>query len=428
VFSKKTIKDVGLKNKTVLIRTDYNVPVKDSKITDNYRIIQSLDTLNYLIDHQAKIVICSHLGRPDGQVNPDFSLKPVQTELAKLLKKPIAFAQDCIGEEAEQKTQALNTGEILLLENLRFHKEEEQNESSFAKALASYKDIFVEDGFGVVHRAHASTEGVTHFLPSVAGLLLEREVDTITNIMVKPQRPLVAIVGGAKVSDKIEILKRFIYIADFLAIGGALANPFIRAEGVDIKDSLYDPSELNIAQEIIKSAEKESKRRAFSFFIPKDVVVAKQIDSLSQTRIVDFASNSVSDIIYYPKAVPKLAVELDDHEKILDIGPFSSAFIAGAINSSATVVWNGTLGVTEVKASKGPIGPFAHASETVIEAMIGQFGRKPFSLVGGGDTVGYVESRGLNQSFNHVSTGGGASLELMSGHKLPGVEALEDKK
>jgi phosphoglycerate kinase len=428
MFTKKTVRDIDVSGKTVLLRADYNVPIEDKHITDNYRIAKSLPTVEYLLDHKAKLVICAHLGRPDGIPMSKFSLHPVARELSKLLGKPVGFADDCVGEEAEDKVAKLEPGEVLLLENLRFHPEEEENDPDFAKELAKGIDVFVEDGFGVVHRAHASTEGVTHYLPSVAGFLLEKEVDTITSVMHSPKKPLAAIVGGAKVVDKIEILKRFIYLADFVAIGGALANPFLKAKGIDIADSLYDPSELKTAREIIRSAEAESTKRAFTFFIPHDVVVAKEMDKSSPTRIVDFASNSFADIAYYPKPVPKSAVSLEPKEKILDIGPFSASFIAGALSQAETVVWNGTLGVTEIESLRGAVGPFAHATETVVEAMIGDFGHKPFSVVGGGDTVGYVESRNLVDSFNHVSTGGGASLDLMSGHKLPGLEALEDKK
>ncbi|HET8991644.1 MAG TPA: phosphoglycerate kinase [Candidatus Saccharimonadales bacterium] len=428
MFTKKTIRDIDLSGKTVLLRADYNVPLDGNKITDNYRIKQSLPTLDYLLEHGAKVVICSHLGRPDGVPSPKYSLSPVASELSKLIHRPVEFADDCIGEEVKNKVKELKAGEILLLENVRFHPEEEKNDPEFSKQLSEGMEVFVQDGFGVVHRAHASTEGVTHYLPSVAGLLLEKEVDIITDAMENPKRPLTAIIGGAKVADKIEILKRFIYIADFVAIGGALANPFLKARGIDIKDSLYDPTELQIAKEILESANKESAKRPFVFFIPHDAVVAKEIDKTTTTRLVDFASNSFADIVNYPKPVPKSEVSLEEGEKILDIGPFSASFIAGAINVSETVIWNGTMGVTETHSLRGPMGPFAHGTEVVIEAITGDYGHKPYSVVGGGDTVGYIESRDLVDSFNHVSTGGGASLELMSGHKLPGVEALEDKK
>jgi phosphoglycerate kinase len=427
VFSKQTIKDIDLKGKTVLLRADYNVPLANGRITDDYRIKQSLPTIEYILHQDAKLIICSHAGRPDGQVVPSLSLKPIAKDLSKLLNYPVQFVGDCIGEEVLRLARNLKPKDILLLENLRFHPEEEANDPSFAKQLANLAEVFVEDGFGVVHRAHASTEAITKYLPSVAGLLLEKEIDIISEAMTNPSRPLTAIVGGAKVVDKLEILKRFINVADFLAIGGALANPFLVAKGIDVADSLYDPKELPTAKEILKLAEAEAGKRSFVLAIPHDVVVASAIDKTATTRIVDFSSNTFADIVHYPKRVPTEAVRLKPTEKVLDIGPFSAAFIAGAIELSQTVVWNGTMGVAEVKGLQGPVGPFAHGSETIIEAITGDLGHKPFSVVGGGDTVDYIEEHGLYDGFNHVSTGGGASLELMSGYKLPGVEALMDK-
>jgi 3-phosphoglycerate kinase len=427
VFTKQTIRDIDLKGKTVLLRADYNVPLDGHKVTDDYRVKQSLPTINYLLEQGVKLIICSHLGRPKGQINADFSLKPITKRLSDLLNKDVLFTKDCVGDQVTQAAKKLKPGQILLLENLRFHPEEEANDSEFAKQLASLADVFVQDGFGVVHRAHASTEGVTHYLPSVSGLLLEKEVDTITNVMSDPDRPLTAIVGGAKVVDKLEIIRQFIKHANFLAIGGALTNPFLVAKGIDIGDSLYDPSELKVAKEIIKEAEEESKKRNFVFAIPHDFVVADKMDKTADTRVVDFTSNSFVDVEYYPKRVPAFATKLRKDDKLLDIGPFSASFIAGAIQLSKTVVWNGTMGVTETPSLEGPIGPFAHGTEIVIEAITGELGHKPFSVVGGGDTVGYIENRKLVGSFNHVSTGGGASIELMCGYKLPGVEALKDK-
>ncbi|HET9098242.1 MAG TPA: phosphoglycerate kinase [Candidatus Saccharimonadales bacterium] len=427
MFTKKTIRDVELKNKTVLLRADYNVPLKAGHITDDYRIKQSLETVNYLLKKKVKLIICSHLGRPDGKASSALSLHPVAERLRELLEREVGFAHDCVGNEAAEMSAKLKSGQILLLENLRFHPEEEANDPTFAKKLAGLSEVFVQDGFGVVHRAHASTEGVTHFLPSVAGLLLEREVDTITKTMEEPKRPLAAIVGGAKVSDKLEILRRFITKADFLAVGGALANPFLAAGGVDIKSSLLDPADLPLAKEILLQAAEESKKRDFVLAVPHDAVVAKSIDKQAETRVVDFSSNSYADIVSYPKRVRHEDTHLRAGEKVLDIGPFSASFIAGAVQLSSTVVWNGTMGVTETDSLEGPIGPFAHGTETIIEALNGDLGHKPFTVVGGGDTVGYIESRKMINCFNHVSTGGGASMELMSGHKLPGVEALLDK-
>jgi phosphoglycerate kinase len=428
LFKKQTIKDVKLKGKTVLLRADYNVPLDGNKVRDDYRIKQSLPTIEYLMTHADKLIICSHLGRPKGKRDMLYSLGPVAKRLEELSKKKVVMAPDCIGDEVEGLVKKLKSGEILLLENLRFHPEEEANDKEFASKLASYADIFVQDGFGVVHRAHASTEAITHFLPSVAGFLLETEVDVITDAMSNPKRPLTAIVGGAKVQDKLEIIEQFIGVADFLAVGGALSNPFLAARGIDVEESLFEADELKLAREIFKKAEEESKKRHFVFAIPHDVVVASKADKSSPTRVVDFTSNNFVDVMYYPKRVPSSASKLHDHEMILDIGPFSASYIAGAVQLSQTVIWNGTMGMTETPSIEGPIGPYAHGTQTLIEAITGELGNKPFSVVGGGDTVGYLESRNVLAGFNHVSTGGGASLELMSGHKLPGVEALMDKK
>lgn len=431
MFTKKTIREIELSGKTVLLRADYNVPVSGGKITDDYRIEQSLPTIKYLLEQKVKLVICSHLGRPSGPGDASASLKPVAQRLSDLLQKDVVFVPDCVGETAQKAVQALKPGQIALLENVRYHKEEEKNDPTFAKQLASLADVFVQDGFGVVHRAHASTEGVTHFLPSVAGLLLEKEVDTITRVMNKPERPLAAIIGGAKISDKIDILERFIQIADFVAVGGAMANTFLKAQGIDVAASLYDRDELGVAKTILAKAKAEAGRRKFMLYIPQDGVVADRVDRKAPTRIVDWSAHVIAEIENYPKRPPSKASHMLDHEMILDIGPFTGAFIAGALQHAETVVWNGAMGVTEVTGLQGPIGPFAHGTDLVIEAMLGQFAgspkNRPFSLVGGGDTVGYIEQRRLTKAFDHVSTGGGASLELMAGRKLPGVEALLDK-
>lgn len=427
-FSKKTIKDVKLSGKTVLLRADYNVPLSDDgKIYDTYRIDQSFPTLEYLIKEGARIVICSHLGRPDGVRNPKMSLHPVANYLDKHFPDKVDFADDCLGEQVEKKLKNLKKGHMLLLENLRFYPEEEKNDKDFAKKLASYADIFVQDGFGVVHRAHASTDAITEYLPSVAGLLLEKEVTSITEAMESPKRPMMAIIGGAKIEDKIGILNRFLEIADVVAVGGAMANTFLKAEGIDIGKSLWDEDELPLATKIIERARQESKKRHFVFYLPQDGVVAKQVDKKTTTRIVDWDAHVIAAIESYPKLPPHRASDLTADERILDIGPFSGAFIAGAMQTMNTVIWNGVLGVTETPGLHGPVGPFAHGTETVIEAMLGEFGHRPTTLVGGGDTVGYVEKRGVINSFDHASTGGGASLDLMSGKKLPGVEALQNK-
>jgi phosphoglycerate kinase len=261
----------------------------------------------------------------------------------------------------------------------------------------------------------------------VSGLLLEKEVTTITSVMKEPKRPLVAVIGGAKIADKIEILERFISLADVLAIGGAMANTFLQAKDIKIGRSLSDPNDIPLAKDILRKAKAEAEKRAFVFYVPQDGVVAKDIDKTTHTRIVDWSAHVIAEIENYPKSPPHEDSLIKKDERILDIGPFSGAFIAGTIQMASTVIWNGAMGVTEIPALIGPIGPFAHGTELIMEAMLGQFGHKPYSIVGGGDTVGYIEANKLTQAFDHVSTGGGASLELMIGKKLPGIEALNDK-
>lgn len=428
MFTKKTVKDIDLAGKRVLLRADYNVPVENGQITDDYRIQQSLPTVNYLLEQNVKLIICSHLGRPDGKPDPQFSLAPVAKRLSEMLKREVVFVPDCIGEQAESAANNLQSGQVLLLENLRFHPEEEKNDDNFAASLAKLAEVFVQDGFGVVHRAHASTDAITHHLPSVAGFLLEKEVDTITNAMENPKRPLVAIIGGAKIADKIDVLNKFIDIADFVAIGGAMANTFLLAEGIPIAKSLADEADIPLAKDIMNKAKEKANTNNFIFYIPQDGVVATGPDKSASTRIVDWSAHVIADIENYPKQPPESIRHLADNEMILDIGPFSGAFIAGGIQLAGTVIWNGAFGVTETDGLQGPIGPFSHATELIVEAMLGQFGHRPYSLVGGGDTVGYVEKRKLVESFDHVSTGGGASLELMAGRTLPGVAALMDKE
>lgn len=428
MFTKKTINDIDVAGKRVLLRADYNVPLNDSgAIADDYRIQQSLPTVKALLDKGVKLVICSHLGRPEGKPDAKLSLQQVATRLGELLQKDVQFAPDCIGEETQKMAGSLQAGQLLVLENLRFHPEEEQNDAGFAAELAKLADVFVQDGFGVVHRAHASTEAITHHLPSVAGLLLEKEVDCITRVMDTPERPLMAIVGGAKISDKIDVLNRFIDIADFIAIGGAMANTFLAAEGIDIAKSKYEPNDVAVAKDIMAKAREKAKRERFIFYVPQDGVVASSLDKNATTRIVDWDAHMIAEVENYPKQPPESSRVIANDEMILDIGPFSGAFIAGGIQLANTVVWNGTMGVTETPSLQGLVGPFARGTELVIDAIVGDYGHRPYSLVGGGDTAAYIAERNLVGAFDHVSTGGGASLELMAGRKLPGVEALENR-
>jgi 3-phosphoglycerate kinase len=427
-FYKKTIKEYDLRGKRVLLRADYNVPIgKQGEITDDYRIQKSLPTIQFLLEQGCSIVICSHLGRPEGPHDPKVTLKPIAQKLSDLLGRDVKFIENCIGADAEAAAHNLNLGEILLLENLRYHEEEEKNDENFARQLAGLAEIFVQDGFGVVHRAHASTDAVTRFLPSVAGLLLEKEVDTITNVMENPERPLTAIVGGAKISDKIDILNRLIDIADVVAVGGAMANTFLLAEGIDIGKSKAEPEDVPLAKEIIEKARAKSKSQHFIFYLPQDGVVAKSLEKNAETRIVDWDAHVIAEVENYPQRPPRETSVVEADEMILDIGPFSGAFIAGSLQLAKTVIWNGAMGVTETDSLNGPVGPFAHGTDMIVDAMLGEYGHKPFTVAGGGDTVGFIEDHKLVDNFNHVSTGGGASLELMSGKTLPGVEALLNK-
>lgn len=427
-FTKKTVRDIDLSGKKVLVRVDYNVPLNDKgEITDEYRIRQSIPTLNYLLEQGAALILCSHLGRPEGKPDPKYSLFPVAKTLGKLLEKEVEFVPDCVGDRAKKVAEQLQPGQVALLENIRFYPGEEANDEQFARELASLADFFVQDAFGVVHHPAVSVSELPKYLPSAAGLLLEKEVDTITRVMENPDRPLVAVIGGAKISDKIEVLQRFLDIADVVIVGGAMANTFLQATGMQIGKSKTEPEDLPLAKEILHTVSEIKKERRFVFYLPQDGVVARSIDSAAETRIVDWSAHIVAEIEAYPKRPKHEASHVSDDELILDIGPFSGAFIAGIVQLAGTVVWNGTMGVTETKGLQGPVGPTAHGTDLLMEALLGQFGNKPFSLVGGGDTVGFVQSVGLTDSFGHVSTGGGASLELLAGRSLPGVEALEDK-
>lgn len=435
MFTKKTIKDIDLGGKKVLVRVDYNVPLgDDGSVSDDYRVKQSLPTISYLLEKNCKVILMSHLGRPAGPGDPKTSLRPIAGVLSKLINKDVQFAEDCTGDKVSVLASHLEAGQILLLENLRYHKEEEENSEEFAEQIvaATGAEVFVQDAFGAAHRAHASIDAITKKLPSVAGLLLEKEVDTITAAMESPERPLMVVVGGAKISDKIEVLKKFIEIADFVAVVGAMANTFLEASGINIGNSVSEKDEVETAKDIIEAADEKASRANFTFFLPKDVVVAKEMSANVPTRIVDLSNHNWADITSYPKTPERQLYEVADDEMILDVGPFTAAYIAGAAKLSKTAIWNGTCGVAEIKGLAGAADPFAHATRIVVEGLVGESAGgldHPFTIVGGGDTVSYVESvPGLRERFGHVSTGGGASLELMSGKALPGVIALEDKE
>jgi len=401
-FTKKTIKDVPLEYKTVLVRADYNVPLKNGSIGDDYRMVQSLPTLKFLMHAHCKIVIVAHLGRPKGKVVKDLSLEPVAEHLSELLDKKVTFVPDCVGDRVKVAVKNAKPGDVILLENVRFHEGDEANDPAFAKALvdSSQAAYFVQDGFGVVHRVHASTEAVTHLLPSVAGLLLEREVDTITDVMKNPKRPLVAVLGGAKVSDKITVIQRFVELADQIIIGGAMANTFFKYRGLPIGKSVYEPGEEALIERIYADARRKVGDRVDDFILlPTDVAVAPSIEGRHKRTIVDVQKVQPGDYI-------------------LDLGPTSTEVMLAHTKHAATVVWSGTLGYTEDIV-------FAYSSAKLATALAAQRAHT-FSVVGGGDTADFVlhwDKKG-GRSFGLVSTGGSASLELMAGQVAPGVAAL----
>ena len=432
MFSKKTIRDVDVAGKTVLVRVDFNVPMNEfGVISDDYRLRQTLPTIEYLRGLGAKIVIMSHLGRPKSKDDASCSLAPVAKRLADLMHVDVKFVNDCIGPERDSLIKAMKPGDILLLENVRFYPEEEANDATFAKNLAKNCDVFVQECFGVSHRNHASIVAITKILPSYAGLLLVKEVETITNAIEKPARPLAVVIGGAKITDKIEMLEIFIEKADYVAAVGALANTLLLAQGYDVGKSLVEPDAVDTAKRILQKANNRMQKEPFTFYLPQDVVVSTAIDNTKPTRIVDIGSHTWADISSYPKQPKPHNYTVQPDELILDVGPITSANIAGAMKLAKTAIWSGTAGVTETKGIAGAADPYSHGSRVIADALAGERAgakNKPFTVVGGGDTVGFVESvSGLRERLNHVSTGGGASLELMAGKKLPGVEALLDK-
>lgn len=431
MFTKKTVRDIDVRGKRVILHGEFDAPLSDdgSTVTSDYRVASAIPTIKYLQEQECKIILISKLGRPEGKVNPKMSLKPVAACLSGLVGQEVQFVSDCVGEEVKKTAEALQPGGMMMLENLRFHAEEEENSDDFARQIVADTggEIFVQDCFALAHRKEAGTDAITRCLPSVAGLHLEREVLTITQVMDNPNRPLAAIVGGAKIADKIDVLNRLIEIADFVAIGGAMANTFYAAKGMKIGKSKYDADELELAREIMERAAEKAKNGHFSFFLPHDGIVVKKLDKTEPTRLVDWDATLISEVQMYPKTPPAETHTIADDEMIVDVGPLSASFIAGGVQLAQTVIWNGTLGVTETPALNGPVGPYAHGTELLIDALTGGFGAKPFTLVGGGDTAGYIEQRQLTGAFNHVSTGGGASLELMAGRPLPAVDALQNK-
>lgn len=396
-FNKLTITDVDLKGKRVFIRVDFNVPLDDNQnVTDVTRIREALPTIKKAMEMGAKVILASHLGRPKGEVKPKYSLKPVAAKLQELIGKPVAFAPDCIGAEVEKMANSMQDGDIMLLENLRFHKEEEKNDKGFSQALAKYTDVYINDAFGTAHRAHSSTAGITEFVPtSAAGFLLKKEVDYLKGAVESPVRPFVAIIGGAKVSGKIAVLENLADKVDKVIVGGGMANTFFKAMGYEVGSSLCEDDMLETARKIID----KFKQHKVKFYLPIDCVIAQEADVNSPTKIVPLQ-------------------EVTAGWKILDVGPASARLFQEALADAKTIVWNGPMGLFEMD-------PFSRGTFSLAQAVATTHA---LTIIGGGDSVLAVNRAGVAQDVSFISTGGGASLELLEGKALPGVVALTDKK
>ena len=393
-LNKKSIEDIDVSGKKVLVRCDFNVPLKDGTITDDKRIRESLKTINYLREHGAKLILCSHLGRPKGEVMPEYSMAPVAKRLSELLGVEVKLAADVVGDSAHKLASELNSGEVLLLENVRFEKGETKNDPELSRKFASLAEIYVNDAFGTAHRAHSSTAGVADYLPAVCGYLIQKEISIMGGALENPKRPFVAILGGAKVSDKIGVINNLLEKVDTLIIGGGMAYTFLRAKGYDIGKSLCETDKLDLANEMMAKA----KAKGVNFLIPIDNVVGKEYKEDTEYMVID------SD-------------ELPDEWMGLDIGPKTSEMFANAIKGAGTVVWNGPMGVSEWT-------HFANGTIAVAKA-VAESGA--ISIIGGGDSAAAVEKLGFADKMTHISTGGGASLEFLEGLVLPGIACLNDK-
>jgi phosphoglycerate kinase len=390
---KKSLRDIDVSGKKVLIRADFNVPLDGTTITDDTRIRETIPTIAHCIEHGAKVILMSHLGRPNGHVVESLRLTPVAQRLTELLGRIVYKADEAIGPQVQRHVAALGNGDVLLLENVRFYPEEEANDAAFSESLANLADIYVNDAFGAAHRAHASTVGVARIIPAVAGLLMERELSVLGKALTNPERPFTAIVGGAKIKDKIGVIDHLLTIADHVLVGGGMSYTFLKALGYEVGKSLLDTNKIDTARELLEKA----KERNVAFHVPQDIVVCDRFALDAQTRVVDAS------------AIPH------DWEGI-DIGPKTREHYASMIAHSKLVVWNGPVGVFE-------LAPFAHGTRAIAEACAQTEG---YTIIGGGDSAAAVDSFGLADKMDHMSTGGGASLEFMEGKVLPGVEALLD--
>lgn len=394
-MNKKTVKDIDVKGKKVLVRCDFNVPQDENgKITDNRRIVSSLDTIKYLLDNGAKVILCSHLGRPKGEVKPEFSLAPVAAELSRLLGKDVKLAKDVVGDSAKELTSNMNEGDVVLLENVRFEPGEEKNDEDLSKKFASLAEIYVNDAFGSAHRAHSSTAGVASFLPAVSGFLMEKEINFLGSTLENPERPFVAILGGKKVSDKIGVINSLLDKVDTLMIGGAMAYTFFKSMGYNVGNSICELDKLDLAKEAMAKAEKNGVK----LLLPVDTRLGKEFDPNTETMVVKYN-------------------EIPDGWEGFDIGDETVDMYLKELDNAKTVIWNGPVGLFEF--DKFAIGTNAVAKKLAeIDAT---------TIIGGGDSAAAIEKAGLSSKMTHVSTGGGASLEFLEGKKLPGVECLENK-
>lgn len=392
-MKKKSIRDVDVRGKRVFCRVDFNVPLDGGKVADDTRIRAAIPTIRYLVDGGAKVILASHLGRPKGQVKEELRLTPVAERLSELLEKPVLKADEVIGPSVTELVAQLAEGDVLLLENVRFHPGEEKNDPELAKAFAELADLYVNDAFGAAHRAHASTEGIAHYLPAVAGFLLQRELEVLGEALESPERPFTAVIGGAKVKDKIGVIENLLNKVDNLLIGGGLSNTFIKAQGHEVGKSLLEEDKLDLARRLIELAEEKGVR----MLLPVDVVVADRLDN--------------------PEDIANVAVDSIPSDRMaLDIGPETRERFAEVIRNSKLVIWNGPMGVFERK-------PFDEGTNAVARAMAESQAK---TIVGGGDSAAAIEKSGLADQIDHISTGGGASLELMEGKVLPGVAVLND--
>ncbi|HUH17473.1 MAG TPA: phosphoglycerate kinase [Methylomirabilota bacterium] len=394
---KQTVRDVDVRGKRVFLRSDLNVPIDDGRITDDTRIRASLPTLIHLLEQDATVILASHLGRPHGKVNDAYRLKPVADRLSQLLRRPVKMTGDALGPGVQDAVGKLRPGDLLLLENLRFHAGEEANDPGFAEALAAFADLYVNDAFGSAHRAHASTEGITHFLPAVAGLLLEREVNALSRLLDRPPRPFHTVIGGAKISEKLNVLRVLVGRCQAILVGGGMANTFLAAKGLEMGKSLVEAEQLDNAAAIMA----EARRRRTRLMLPTDVLVAAQVHHRAPREVVSV------------NAVPK-------DWMVVDIGPQTVDKYRDALSKARTIFWNGPMGIFEVT-------PFAEGTNAIARAIAERTADGAITVVGGGDSVAAVQQLGLIDQMSHVSTGGGASLEFVEGRTLPGVAALLDR-